>query len=62
MTATNAPRPRGRPSLTGGRCATVQTSLSEASAAWVRAKPEGASAYIRALIERDRSQNQPDLS
>jgi hypothetical protein len=51
----NAPRPRGRPSLTGGRAQTVQTSLSEASAAWVRSRPEGAAAYLRGLIERDRS-------
>jgi hypothetical protein len=53
MTSHNAPRPRGRPSLTGGRAQTVQTSLSEASAAWVRSRPEGAAAYLRGLVERE---------
>jgi hypothetical protein len=42
-------------SLAGGRARTHQTSLSPAQDAWVRSRPEGASAYLRGLVERDRT-------
>jgi hypothetical protein len=53
MTSHNAPRPRGRPSLTGGRAQTVQTSLSPSQAAWVASRGVPVAAYLRGLVERD---------
>ena len=53
MTATNAPRPRGRPSLTGGRAQTVQTSLSPSQAAWVASRGVPVAAYLRGLVEAE---------
>jgi hypothetical protein len=49
----NAPRPRGRPSLTQGRAKTVQTSLSPSQAAWVASRGVPAAAYLRGLVEED---------
>jgi hypothetical protein len=51
QTSHNAPRPRGRPSLTGGRAQTVQTSLSQSQAAWVASRGVTAAAYLRGLVE-----------
>ena len=51
MTSPNAPRPRGRPSLTGGRAQTVQTSLSPSQAAWVASRGVPVAAYLRGLVE-----------
>jgi len=48
-----APRPRGRPSLTGGRCVTVQTSLSPSQAAWVASRGVPVAAYLRGLVEAE---------
>ena len=53
MTSPNAPRPRGRPSLTQGRAQTVQTSLSPSQAAWVASRGVPVAAYLRGLVERD---------
>jgi hypothetical protein len=48
-----APRPRGRPSLTQGRAQTVQTSLSPSQAAWVASRGVPVAAYLRGLVEED---------
>jgi hypothetical protein len=53
QTTHNAPRPRGRPSLTGGRAQTVQTSLSPSQAAWVASRGVPVAAYLRGLVEAE---------
>jgi len=51
MASPNAPKPRTRPLAPSGRASTHTTSLSPAQAAWVRSRPEGASAYLRGLVD-----------